>query len=343
VSTVQVVVERAEAVPVRIPATFGAYEAVIVVLHGDGVTGVGEAPATAGRGYPLQRLTQGLAEALEDPGSVRPELLPPPARAAVEMARLDLDARAAGVPVAQLIGGVRREGVTCSYLVPAERPAPVAAEVEAAVAEGFRVFKLKAANKGGVIDLERLGAAHWAAGPGAELRLDMNGKLTPGEADVVSAGMVAARVALLEQPLPPAASLADWLHLMAAAKTVIAADESLADPSLASQLAQAGVALAIKLAGVGGLRPALALARVASGPLCVGSSYETSIGLAAAVHVACALEKEPLACGLATLRLLDGDLASGLDLRGPCARVGAGPGLGVELDRAALARYRVDK
>jgi L-alanine-DL-glutamate epimerase-like enolase superfamily enzyme len=59
--------------------------------------------------------------------------------------------------------------------------------------------------------------------------------------------------------------------------------------------------------------------------------------------VACALLPEPLACGLDTGRLLDDDLAFGPVLRGPRLQAPAGPGLGVELDRRALALYRLDR
>ena len=101
--------------------------------------------------------------------------------------------------------------------------------------------------------------------------------------------------------------------------------------------------VAMKLATVGGPAAAVALAGGARGPALLGSSYETSVGLAAAVHAACALPAEPLDCGLATRGLLDADMASGLPAAGPLLRLPAGPGLGVELDRRTLARYRLDR
>jgi O-succinylbenzoate synthase len=108
-------------------------------------------------------------------------------------------------------------------------------------------------------------------------------------------------------------------------------------------MAEAGVGLAIKLATVGGLLAACRLAARARGPLTVGSSLETGIGLAAALHLACALEREPLACGLATGRLHDDQLAPGLELEGRRLRLASRPGLGVSLDRRALELYRVDR
>jgi len=96
------------------------------------------------------------------------------------------------------------------------------------------------------------------------------------------------------------------------------------------------------LATVGGLRAALELGRLATGAVLLASSYETSIGLAAALHVACALERPPLACGLATGGLLKADLASGLLLRAGRLHLPPGPGLGVELDEALASLYPYD-
>jgi L-alanine-DL-glutamate epimerase-like enolase superfamily enzyme len=73
------------------------------------------------------------------------------------------------------------------------------------------------------------------------------------------------------------------------------------------------------------------------------SSFETSIGLAAALHTACASARPPEACGLATADLLEADPVHGLDWSGPELLLPSGPGLGVELDMKALSRYRLDR
>lgn len=306
-----------ERIPVRIPMGDGRYEALIVVEHADGLEGYGEAPLLPGR----------------DPEQA--------VRAAEAAARLDLEARQAGLPLAELLGGRRRGRVECSALVAERRPQLVAREVERAAAAGFGCFKLKAANGGGILDQERLGAARWAAGREGRLRLDFNGSLSVAAAHARLPSLAPFRLELVEQPLPVGTPAAEWTALAAVAHAPLAADESL--PELGAELRRAGIGLAIKLATVGGPAAALVLARGASGLVTIGSSYETSIGLAAALHVACALEVEPLACGLATGRLLDADLAPGLGAGGPWLELPSGPGLGVELDRRALERYRSDR
>jgi L-alanine-DL-glutamate epimerase-like enolase superfamily enzyme len=247
------------------------------------------------------------------------------------------------VPLAELLGGARRPAIRCNALVRATAPGDVAAEVERGAAAGFRAFKLKACNGGGPVDLERLGAARWAAGREADLRLDFNGSLTLERALTVLPGLAAFAPLTVEQPLRQQTGIEDWRRLFATSGVQLAADESLAETGVAAALAELGVGLAIKLATVGGPLAAVDLAARAAGRAWVASSYETSIGLAAALHAACAFPVDPSACGLATRELLEGDLAGGLRLEGGCLRLPDGPGLGVELDRTALERYRVDR
>jgi L-alanine-DL-glutamate epimerase-like enolase superfamily enzyme len=323
-----------EVIPVAIPmAGGGTYQAALFVIRSDGLVGLGEAPVVAGRGGSLESLVAELSAGA--PGA-------PATRAAWESAHLDLDARRAGISVAALLGGAQRPGAHCTALVEEVRPDAVAAAVDRLSAAGFAGFKLKAANGGGQLDLERLGAARWAGGALARLRLDFNGGLSRSQAERALPSLGHLHLELVEQPLPAAAPAADWQALAAMTGVLLAADESLAEPILACSLAAQGTGLAIKLATVGGPRAALALAVAATGPFTLGSSYESAIGIAAALHVACALGREPLACGLATRRLLESDLATGLPEQ-PFLRLPDGPGLGVELDLEAVARYRLDR
>lgn len=297
---------KVEVIPIRIPMTRErVYDAVLATAARAGLVGLGEAPDR---------------------------------EAAVAMARLDLEARERGVPLAELLGGVRRRRIACTALVEDARPHAVAESVERLRGEGFGTFKLKAANAGGELDLERLGAARWAAGPAAALRLDLNCRRAANALSTLNH----LHLELVEQPLPADAPAAEWAALAAAGGVTLAADESLADRDLACRLARQGTGLAIKLARVGGPAAALELASAATGPVTIGSAYETGIGIAAALHVACALPREPLACGLATRRLLEADVVAGFP-EGPVLELPEGPGLGVELDWAAVERYRVDR
>ena len=50
------------------------------------------------------------------------------------------------------------------YVITARRPADVARDVEALVREGHRLFVLSRIDHGSMLDMERLGAARYAAG-----------------------------------------------------------------------------------------------------------------------------------------------------------------------------------
>jgi L-alanine-DL-glutamate epimerase-like enolase superfamily enzyme len=360
------VIDAIEVIPLRVPlagdpAGAATHDAVIVVIHADGAAGSGEATAVEVRGEDLAGLTAELtaaagqlrghpvADALAasplDAGARRSAS----AAGALETAALDLAGRLSGQTVADLLGGAVRQQVECNVLLGSSPLSALIDEVRAAAAAGFGAFKLKAGqlwrgspNTAVELELERLAAVRWAAGGDARLRLDFNGVLAPATCELAVASLAQADLELVEQPLPASASLADWKALAGWSRTPVAADESLADPATAAALARAGVVLAIKLSTVGGPRAALALAALArsDGNVLLSSSMDTSIGIAAALHTACALPGAPLACGLATRFRLAGDVGTGIGTDAPWLALPAGPGLGVELDRAALETYK---
>jgi L-alanine-DL-glutamate epimerase-like enolase superfamily enzyme len=57
--------------------------------------------------------------------------------------------------------------------IEAERPQHVAQEVETARRRGCTVFRLRSIDAGGMLDLERLGAARYAAGVQAVVELEV--------------------------------------------------------------------------------------------------------------------------------------------------------------------------
>ncbi|RKY15338.1 MAG: o-succinylbenzoate synthase, partial [Planctomycetota bacterium] len=103
-------------------------------------------------------------------------------------------------------------------------------------------------------------------------------------------------------------------------------------------------ALVVKPARVGGLRQAGAIVELAAAagvPVTVSTLFESGVGLAGALHLA-AVTPGVQAHGLATAALLESDLLrEELVISHGRMTVPDGPGLGIELDEAALARYRV--
>jgi muconate cycloisomerase len=77
-------------------------------------------------------------------------------------------------------------------------------------------------------------------------------------------------------------------------------------------------------------------------PVYLSSALDGPVGIAAAAHVAQAMPDRGLAHGLATADLFAEEIASrGVDVVDAELRVPDGPGLGVEIDEAALAGCRL--
>ena len=326
-------------------------EMVLLRLRTDeGLEGLGEAVAMSLRGdsdaaslareirdVAVSRLV-GLEVPADPPLLVEP--LSPAAAAAVEVALLDLAAKAAEVPLWRALGAASAEPITCNATLVAAPPAAVAADAERWAGRGFETFKLKVGVPGDVGQVE---AVRKAAGPRARLRVDANGVWTPQDAVLRLTAMERYGVELAEQP---AADLEDLAAVRNQTAIPIAADESVNSPDDARRATELGACqlATVKLAKVGGPTPARAIAEEL--PVYLSSALDGPVGIAAAAHVAQVLRPavpwSTLAHGLATQLLFADTIASvECDLRGDLLHLPLGPGLGVEIDEAALERNRI--
>ncbi len=316
----------------------------------DGLEGLGEAVAMSLRGAAdaasLARELRDLAESrlvgLEVPAD--PSLAVPTvsraAAAALEMALLDLAAKATGMPLWRALGAEAAEPVTCNATLVAGPPAAVAADAERWAERGFETFKLKVGVPGDVGQVE---AVRKAMGPRARLRVDANGVWTPQDAVLRLTAMERHGIELAEQP---AGDLEDLAAVRNQTAIPIAADESVNGPEDARHATELGACqlATVKLAKVGGITPARAIAEEL--PVYLSSALDGPVGIAAAAHVAQVLRPAApwagLAHGLATQLLFADTIASvECDLRGNLLHPPDGPGLGVEIDDAALERDRI--
>jgi L-Ala-D/L-Glu epimerase len=297
----------------------------------DGTVGYGEAaPFEPYDGVPLQQA----AAALTGGGGRRP----PQARAAEEIARLDLHARQEERPLAE----PRKDALPVNMTLAAGPPEEVAERARAGLREGYACFKLKV---GLPDDVDRVAAVREAIGPWPALRVDANGAWSVDEAVRAIRGIEGNDLELVEQPCR---SLRELAEVRQRVSTAIAADESvstLRELRRATELEACDV-LNVKVAGSGGFKPARELmreARSAGMDVFLSSTLDGPWGIAAALQLAAA-EELTLACGLATLSLFDSPLAHALP--GPRAGtlpVPTGPGLGVTLDEADLAAVTAER
>ena len=294
------------------------------VQSSDGNVGFGEAaPFEPYDGVPLERAVAALTGA----GGRRPAQ----ARAAEEIARLDLRARQDERPLAEPV----KESLPVNMTLAAGPPDEIAARAREGARDGYACFKLKV---GLPDDADRVAAVREAVGPWPALRVDANGAWSVNEAVRAIRAIEDHDLEFVEQPCR---SLRELAEVRQRVSTPIAADESVTsmrELRRALDLEACDV-VNVKLAGAGGFNAARELLREARAhglDAFLSSTLDGPWGIAAALQLA-ASEGLSLACGLATLELFEARIARALPppRRGTLA-VPTGPGLGVQVDQAAL-------
>ncbi len=204
---------------------------------------------------------------------------------------------------------------------------------------GCRTAKVKVAEPGQAErdDIERVAAVRDALGPGGRIRVDANGGW-----DVDQAAGTLRRLAGfgLEYAEQPCATLAELARLRRLVDVPLAADESIrkASDPLAVRAAGAADIVVLKVAPLGGVRPALQIAAECGLPVVVSSAVDSSVGLAAGVALAAALPELSYDCGLGTGQMLTGDVTASPLLPDQ----GTLPVRAVHVDDERLARWEAD-
>jgi O-succinylbenzoate synthase len=200
-----------------------------------------------------------------------------------------------------------RDTVPVNVTVPAIDAAAAQAIV---VASGCRTAKVKVAEPGQTLDddIARVAAVRAALGPGGEIRVDANAAWSVEEA-IGAIGALEEAAGGLEYAEQPCTTLDELAQVRTLTGVRIAADEAIrrdhSDPALVREAVDVAI---VKVQPVGGVDAALGLIRRLGLPAVVSSALDTSIGLAAGVRLAAALDELPYACGLATGLLLADDV-----------------------------------
>ncbi len=300
-------------VPLKTPfktalRTVEAVADVVVIVETDsGHVGYGEAPATAvitgdthgsiveaidkfirprliGRDIAdLNRITQSIQGALEKNFS---------AKAAVEIAVYDLFGQLYDAPLYKVLGG-GDPVITTDITISVDYIDKMVADAVSAVDRGFESLKIKVGKDIG-LDIERVKAIHAAVEGRALLRLDANQGWTAKQAVYALHALEDAGVQLelLEQPVK-AHDLKGLKYVTDRVHTPVMADESVFGPAEVIDLIRMRAAdiINIKLMKTGGISNAIRIADIAAlyqVECMIGCMLESSISVAAAVHVAVA-------------------------------------------------------
>jgi L-alanine-DL-glutamate epimerase-like enolase superfamily enzyme len=308
-------VTRVEAIPVSFRLMEGyriagrsftiAENIIVKVDTSDGRTGFGcaapaeevtrESPATAlhaleDRLGPLLRMSDAAEPAEFARRALEAAPDSPAARAACEMALLDLIGIRARVPLSRVLG-LKRDRLPTSVTLGIDEPLPTLERARRYVATGFRILKLKI-GENWKDDLGTVRLLREALGPGILLRADANQGYGEEAAHHFLSGLTSGSLELLEQPTI-AADLSMLRRLADEFELPIMADESVLGSADARRLVEARAAdlVNIKLMKCGGIVEALELARLTHtagiGGM-IGCMDESRIGIAAALHFALA-------------------------------------------------------
>ena len=364
-------IERIEAIPIAVPmlrplkmavANVDVRTCIVVRITTDsGITGLGE--SVVARYFSGESLASAhdlisnvLADALKhrDPTDVTAHRAfmrkvtahNNGARAAVEMALLDITAKAAEMPLYRFYGGRARESVPTIWHVSGGTPETMAAEAAEAVAEGFPLIKIKVGNDVDD-DISATCMVRDAIGDEVVLLPDANQGWDVGSALRYLRAVADARPAFVEQPVDRD-DIFGMATLVAQSPVLVAADEGIFDAKqlrsyLAANAVGAVVAKLMKAAGPVGVRELVAVADAAGiGVHLAGMAGQTSISAAHGAHLGLAIPQLRFGSGISPQYLAD-DVCTErfLPIEGHL-HPSESPGCGVTIDEEKLQKFRID-
>jgi len=335
-------------------------ECILLAVHSEGLIGYGECVADRDPGYAYETsgtaghvLTAFLAPAILGQDVAGPADFQrrvervrghPMAKAGLELALWDLQGQREGKSLCDLFGGVReRVDVGVSVGIQAS-PDALVRTVDGYLAQGYRRIKIKIKPGRDVADAQAVRRAH----PAIRLQVDANSAYTLDTAPALRP-LDDLDLLLIEQPLWED-DLWDHRLLQAQFRTPICLDESILSARHARQALEMAACrvINIKPGRVGGLSEAVAIHDLCLGrgvPVWCGGMLETGVGRAGNLALA-SLPGFTLPGDIsATDRYYAQDITqerftlnadSTIDLP-------TGPGLGVTVDEAALARFTLSR
>jgi L-alanine-DL-glutamate epimerase-like enolase superfamily enzyme len=260
----------------------------------------------------------------------------PGAKAAVELALLDLRGKRAGAPVRELLGSTMNPEIPCVYPVPGLEPERAAEVTQDGLDAGFRRFKIKATGNIDA-DVARIDTVTDMLSGDATARVDPN---TSWENFATAKRVIdqltdPEKIEYFEQPVAPDRP-EDLRQLWDATGIQMFADEFVHDLADVEQLGRDNLAAGIhlKLAKTGSLLTLAHLAETArhhdmkATPV---SAFGTSLEVSAVLHLAATMPNIPTACELDPSLIAKDPSTEHITVE-PTVTPPDGPGLGIELD-----------
>jgi muconate cycloisomerase len=262
------------------------------------------------------------------------------AKSAIEMACWDIQGRASGKPVYELLGGPCRPlAITCRFSMGAYEPERARRRARELVEEGFDTIKVKVGGEP-TRDIERVRLVRETIGPQRKLVIDANCGWDADTAIRCVNALEDCRIALVEQPTPDG----DYAAIARVRREIgppVMADDMCFDLIHAQELARHEACDVISLypGKNGGIRKAKLIAEFAAahGVACsIGSNLEWDVATAAMAHLV-------VGCANMQVENYPGDMLgpeyhevriarNPVEIKGPVVTITDRPGLGVDID-----------
>lgn len=271
------------------------------------------------------------------------------AKCAVETALLDAFAKRRGLPLTDLLGGRFHDRLPVAWALASGDTARDIAEAEEMLdRRRHKIFKLKIGYGEPKANIAHVAAIKRALGERASVRVDVNQAWSETTAAWAIHALEDVGCDLVEQPIA-FSNRAGMARLAATSRIPIMADEALYGPETAFDFAANAAAdvFAIKIAQSGGLFAAARVAAIAEAAgigLYGGTMLESAVATIASAHLFATFPRLEWGTELfGPLLPTEEILAAPLDYSEFSLAVPTGPGLGIEIDEAALARFRRDR
>jgi len=345
---------------------------IVEIETNDGVVGWGEcygpaavskayiesqfAPRIIGRdAFDVEVIWEDLYNRIKDYG---PRGMVTSAMSGIDIALWDIIGKSCGKPIHKLIGGAQRSEVTAYatglYFIDMERLVEEAVEeARDYVEQGFVAVKMKIGLGDPKLDIRRVAAVREAVGDTTRLMVDANHCFTVPQAIRLGRELEQLNVEWFEEPISPE-DIDGYVEVTRALDMAVAGGENeftrwgFRDLVVrkAMDIVQPDVCAA---GGISECRKIAALAS-AHGVECVPHAWGSAIGLAATLQFLAALPDQPPSFRpmppLLEFEQCENPFRDHLSvepivqLRGQ-VKIPTGPGLGIEIDRTVLNRYRV--
>lgn len=282
----------------------------------------------------INRIVEGAAKLAPDqPGAV----------AGVELACIELACRRRGIALHDYVGGAVFDRVRFNGWIGELPPSEAAAEAKRWQDDGFKSVKIKVGT-GVAADSDRVAAVRDAVGSDMQLRMDANMQCDIPHALELCAAVKNCDMQLFEQPVQKD-DLEGLAQIRRKGGLPIMADESISDHASLIRVIQAECADYVKfgIKQAGGLLTAarmLATAEAAGLPVVLGHGFGLDLSTMAEIMLGATSNNvvPGLEC-VGPLKVVDTVATTRLDIGAGNIEVPAGPGLGIALDEAKLAKY----